>query len=218
VDGRRDLRTSPTHRPGAATLGEHAALHGWAETAIGPLRSARTLAVAVGAMPLVAQLSFWLDRLGEADRPPTSDPTEPYLLQQAGDWRTAAGIWEDLGFPYERARTLAEADEVDALCAALEIADRLDAAPLAAQIRARLRTLGLKVPRGPHKATRANLAGLTERQAEVLELLAEGMTDGEIAQRLVLSVRTVNRHVSSILDKLGVRTRRDAARQLAAMR
>jgi len=52
----------------------------------------------------------------------------------------------------------------------------------------------------------------------VLELLAEGMTDGEIAQRLVLSVRTVNRHVSSILDKLGVRSRRDAARQLAAMR
>ena len=71
----------------------------------------------------------------------------------------------------------------------------------------------VKAPRGPRNATRANPAGLTERQAEVLELLAEGMTDAEIAQRLVLSVRTVNRHVSSILDKLGVRSRRDAARQ-----
>jgi len=204
--------------PAAAALGEHAVLYGGAETAIGPLRAARALAVAVGAMPLVAELGFWLDQLGEADVAPTPDPAEPFLLLRAGDWRTAAGIWEDLGFPYERARTLAEADDVDALCTALEIADRLDAAPLAARVRARLRTLGLKVPRGPHKATRANLAGLTARQAEVLELLAEGMTDGEIAQRLVLSVRTVNRHVSSILDKLGVRSRRDAARQLAAMR
>jgi DNA-binding CsgD family transcriptional regulator/tetratricopeptide (TPR) repeat protein len=209
--------------PAAAALGEHAVLHGRAETAIGPLRSARTLAVALGAVPLVAELGFWLDRLGslgsdEADNPPSSDPTEPYLLLQAGDWRAAAAIWEQLDFPYERARTLAEADDVDALATALEIADRLDAAPLAARVRARLRMLGVKAPRGPRNATRANPAGLTERQAEVLELLAEGMTDAEIAQRLVLSVRTVNRHVSSILDKLGVRSRRDAARRLAAMR
>jgi DNA-binding CsgD family transcriptional regulator/tetratricopeptide (TPR) repeat protein len=204
--------------PAAAALGEHAVLHGGAGTAIGPLRSARALAVAVGALPLVAELGFWLDRLGETDGPPAFDPAEPYLLLQAGDWRAAAVIWGDLGFPYERARTLAEADDVDALCTALEIADRLEAAPLAARVRARLRVLGLKAPRGPRNATRANPAGLTERQAEVLELLAEGMTDSEIAQRLVLSVRTVNRHVSSILDKLGVRSRRDAARRLAAMR
>jgi DNA-binding CsgD family transcriptional regulator len=204
--------------PAAAALGEHAALYGGAGTAIGPLRSARQLAVAVGAMPLVAELGFWLDRLGEASVPLSSDPAEPYGLLQAGDWRAAAGIWEDLGFPYERARTLAEADDVDALCTALAIADRLGAAALAARVRARLRMLGVAAPRGPRAATRANPAGLTERQAEVLELLAEGMTDGEIAERLVLSVRTVNRHVSSILDKLGVRSRRDAARRLAAMR
>jgi DNA-binding CsgD family transcriptional regulator len=181
------------------------------------LRSARQLAIAVGATPLVAELGFWLDRLGEASGPLASDPAQPYGLLQAGDWRAAAGIWEDLGFPYERARTLAEADDVDALCTALEIADRLDAATLAARVRARLRMLGVTAPRGPRAATRANPAGLTERQAEVLELLAEGMTDGGIAQRLVLSVRTVNRHVSSILDKLGVRSRREAARRLAAM-
>ena len=203
--------------PAAAALGEHATLHGGAETAIGPLRSARRLAIAVGATPLVAELGFWLDRLGAAGGPLSCDPTEPYGLLQAGDWQAAAGIWEDLGFPYERARTLAEADDVDALCTALEIADRLDAAPLIARVRARLRMLGVAAPRGPRAATRANPAGLTERQAEVLELLAEGMTDGEIAARLVLSVRTVNRHVSSILDKLGVRSRRDAARRRAAM-
>ena len=71
--------------PAAAALGEHAVLHGGAETAIGPLRSARALAVAVGAVPLVAELGFWLDRLGEADGPPSFDPAEPYLLLQAGE-------------------------------------------------------------------------------------------------------------------------------------
>jgi DNA-binding NarL/FixJ family response regulator len=59
--------------------------------------------------------------------------------------------------------------------------------------------------------TRANPAGLTTRQVDVLALLAEGMTNAEIADRLVLSVRTVDHHVSAILGKLGVPTRRAAA-------
>ena len=140
-------------------------------------------------------------------------------MQRKGDWRAAADSWERLGFPYEQARTLADADDPEALAAALEIADRLAAAPLAARIRARARELGMRtLPRGPRAATRANPAGLTPRQAEVLELIAVGMTDGEIAQRLVLSVRTVNRHVSSILDKLDVGSRREAVRKLATMR
>jgi DNA-binding NarL/FixJ family response regulator len=66
------------------------------------------------------------------------------------------------------------------------------------------------VPRGPRATTRANPAGLTARLA-VLGLLREGMTNAEIAARLVLSVRTVDHHVSAVLGKLGVSTRRDAA-------
>jgi DNA-binding NarL/FixJ family response regulator len=49
------------------------------------------------------------------------------------------------------------------------------------------------------------------RQADVLELLASGLTNAQIAEKLVLSVRTVDHHVSAIPTKLGVPTRREAA-------
>jgi len=52
---------------------------------------------------------------------------------------------------------------------------------------------------------------LSEREQEVLLLVAEGMTNLEIAERLVLSPHTVRNHVSSILTKLGLRRRSDAA-------
>jgi DNA-binding NarL/FixJ family response regulator len=66
------------------------------------------------------------------------------------------------------------------------------------------------VPRGPTRRTRDNPAGLTDRQVDVLALLAGGMTNAEIADRLVLSVRTVDHHVSAILGKLDVATRQQA--------
>ena len=68
-----------------------------------------------------------------------------------------------------------------------------------------------RLPRRSHASTRANPAGLTQRQVDVLALLADGLTNAEIADRLVLSVRTVDTHVAAILAKLGVRTRREAA-------
>jgi DNA-binding CsgD family transcriptional regulator len=72
-----------------------------------------------------------------------------------------------------------------------------------------------RVPRGPRADTRANPAGLTARQLEVLTLLCEGLTNAEIAKRLVLSVKTVDHHVSAVLDKLGVDNRHDAVRVAA---
>ncbi len=81
----------------------------------------------------------------------------------------------------------------------------------AAVARRRLRAAGVtQVPRGPQAATRANPAGLTGRQLEILGLVADGLTNAEIAARLVLSVRTVDHHVSAVLTKLGVTSRRDA--------
>jgi DNA-binding NarL/FixJ family response regulator len=81
----------------------------------------------------------------------------------------------------------------------------------------RLRELGLRVPAGPREATRANPAGLTARQLEVLELLAEGLTNTEIAERLVVSPRTAEHHVAAVLRKLGAATRRDAVRRAAEL-
>jgi DNA-binding CsgD family transcriptional regulator len=54
-------------------------------------------------------------------------------------------------------------------------------------------------------------AGLTPRELEVLELVAEGLRNAQIAQRLVVSEKTVHHHVSAILRKLGVRTRGEAS-------
>lgn len=71
-----------------------------------------------------------------------------------------------------------------------------------------------RVPRGPAPATRGNPAGLTRRQAEVARLLGRGLTNAQIADRLVLSVRTVDNHVAAVLDKLGLRTRRDVRRRV----
>jgi DNA-binding NarL/FixJ family response regulator len=67
------------------------------------------------------------------------------------------------------------------------------------------------VPRGPRAATRALPRGLTPRQLEVLELIATGATNAEIAERLVVSPKTVDHHVSAVLAKLEVGSRREAA-------
>ena len=79
-------------------------------------------------------------------------------------------------------------------------------------IRATMRAAGIsRIPRGPSDTARANPYGLTGRQLEILALLPGGMTNAEIAAHLVLSVRTVDHHVAAVLDKLQVRTRREAA-------
>ncbi|MDF2740973.1 MAG: transcriptional regulator, LuxR family, partial [Actinomycetia bacterium] len=84
-------------------------------------------------------------------------------------------------------------------------------------VRRDLRRLGVtRLPRRPRPRTRANPAGLTDRQLEVLALLADGLTNAEICDRLVVSVRTVDHHVAAILAKLNVSTRREAARAFAA--
>jgi DNA-binding NarL/FixJ family response regulator len=93
----------------------------------------------------------------------------------------------------------------------LTILDRLGASPLAAVVRRRLRELGARgIPRGPNEATRANPAGLTAKEIEVLTLLAKGSSNAQLARRLHRSTKTVDHHVSAILGKLGVRSRTEA--------
>ena len=55
-------------------------------------------------------------------------------------------------------------------------------------------------------------AGLSEREIEVLHLVAEGLTDAQVADRLSLSPRTVSQHLRSIYNKLGVNSRAAATR------
>ena len=58
---------------------------------------------------------------------------------------------------------------------------------------------------------------LSRRESELLELIAQGLSDRDIAERMTLGVRTVNSHVSSILRKLGVGDRREAVERSSAV-
>jgi DNA-binding NarL/FixJ family response regulator len=80
------------------------------------------------------------------------------------------------------------------------------------QMAARLvRRLVIETRSPAAQGTRQGLNGLTVRERDVLRLLTEGLTDRDIAAALTISPRTVETHVSSILHKLGVRNRAEAA-------
>jgi DNA-binding CsgD family transcriptional regulator len=133
-------------------------------------------------------------------------------LELAGDWKAAAEEWNRLGRPYDAALALVETADEGALREANDTFQRLGANPAAAIAARRLRERGARdVPTGPRRSTRRNPAGLTARELEVLGLLVEGLRNADIADRLFLSRRTVDHHVSAILRKLGVETRGQAA-------
>ena len=152
--------------------------------------------------------AFWMWLAGGA--PETHQIATPYALQMSGDWRAAATAWKEIGCPYEEAMALADGDE-SAQLASLEIFERLGAGPAAEKLRQALRATGVRgIPRGPRPSTKENPVGLTSRQMEVLALMVGGLANAEIAERLFVSTRTVDHHVSTILAKLDARTRAEA--------
>jgi DNA-binding CsgD family transcriptional regulator len=155
------------------------------------------------------ELLWWQSRVQPIASIP-ADVAPPFQLMLSGDWRAGATAWEDIGMPYEQALALAEGPE-GPLREALGILERLGAGPLATVVRRRLRERGAKgVPRGPRDTTRANPQGLTAKEIEVLSLLALGDSNAQLGRRLHRSTKTIDHHVSSILEKLGVRTRAEA--------
>ena len=124
--------------------------------------------------------------------------------------REAWEIWRDLGMPYEEAQTCLlmaavceRRGDLDGrrleLDAARRLFTRLNAGPYLARIAEQ-----------SERTTRQPAGSLSEREAQVLRLLAAGKTNRDIAEELFISEKTVARHVSNIFDKLGVSSRTGA--------
>jgi len=198
--------------PVVAARAEAAWLEGRAPEMAKPLETAIALAVRRSVPWETGELARWAARVGID---PELDPARiapPFDVEVAGHWQKAARAWDELGCPYDAALARAETGDADELRHALEELQRLGARPAAAIVARRLRELGARgVPRGPRESTRSNRGGLTPRELEVLELVSEGLRNSDIAERLFLSEKTVDHHVSAILRKLDARTRGEAS-------
>lgn len=160
---------------------------------------------------IIPEIHHWWRMLGAEHDEPASGMAKPYRLLFAGEWRAAACTWRELGMPYEQALALQEGD-ASALGEALDIVRRLGARAALDRLRDLARRRGVRVPAsGPRPSTRANPAGLTKRQMDVLRLIDEGRSNGEIALALFVSSKTIDHHISAILGKLNARSRGEAA-------
>ena len=167
-------------------------------------------ALTTGARSRRSQLALWLFRLGSLDDVP-DDLSPAVALDVAGRPREAAEAWARLGCPFEQALSLGAVDDVESLEAAVRILSDMGATATAARLGGRLTELGGRVPRARRPATREHPAGLTAREVEVLDLLAAGRSNAEIAESLTISRRTAENHVAALLTKLGAGSRREAA-------
>jgi DNA-binding CsgD family transcriptional regulator/tetratricopeptide (TPR) repeat protein len=162
-------------------------------------------------------VAVWLRRTG-SNRPPRGELAAPYRRLLDGDRAGAARLWTELGCPYEAALALLESVDEASLRKALWIFIDLGASATVRLTRQKMRRLAIRsIPAGPRTATRKHPLGLTRREREVLELICARHTNAEIAQKLFISVKTVDHHVSAVLAKLDAPTRRAAATRAAKL-
>jgi DNA-binding CsgD family transcriptional regulator len=157
----------------------------------------------------------WLRRLGlEADEP--GDVAEPHRLALDGQHAAAASWWRAAGDVFSEAMAFADSPDPEHRMHAVSLLDRAGAIGTADRLRVELRQQGLSmVPQRPRESTRINPGGLTNRQLDVARLVARGLSNGEIAAQLYISPKTADHHVSAILVKLQLASRR-AVRERAA--
>ena len=150
--------------------------------------------------------------------------------QAVQQFRQALDLLRDVTVPYCHASTqlraglaYVAAGQRDAAIAnlanAYRTARKLGARPLSTRIAQALESLGEPIVErlGQGAASRFRTGDLTRRQREILQLVAQGQTNAEIARALVLSPRTVEMHVANILATLDSRSRAEAVRRAAEM-
>jgi ATP/maltotriose-dependent transcriptional regulator MalT len=195
--------------PAAGTLAEYMWLSGVREPAwLDRIQEIYDRGLKLGPPWPSGALAFWWWKLGRVEEVP-DQVFSFYRPIVEGDWQRGAEFWASRNAPYDQALALMHGDD-DAAMQALRIFEDLGADAAAAKVRRVLLDRGVKVSRGSARATRKHAAGLTARQAEVLDLLAEGLSNVEIADRLFVSHRTVENHVAAVLMKLDVSNREAA--------
>ncbi|MGW5312087.1 AAA family ATPase [Nocardia thailandica] len=152
-------------------------------------------------------LAVWLHRLG-VEVPEEATVSHPYRLALDARPAEAASWWHLAGDPFAEAMSWSDAPAAEDRVRGVLLLDRLGAIGTADRLRVALRRDGGVVPQRPRGMTRANPGGLTNRQLEVARLIARGLSNTEIAARLYISPKTADHHVSAILAKLGLPTRR----------
>ncbi len=150
---------------------------------------------------------YWLAK----NRPDTVLPDiqlfDAYQWMMNGDVVRSAERWSAIGCPYEVALSYAGGDGTQ-IKQAMTILQDMCAARTIAKLKGDLRTEGAQViPRGSRISTRKNPGQLTNRELEILLLLKEGSSNKEIAQKLFVSPKTVDHHISSILFKIDAPSR-----------
>jgi DNA-binding CsgD family transcriptional regulator/tetratricopeptide (TPR) repeat protein len=185
--------------------------------ALAEAEAIQSLVERVGTSWVRGELAYCRQRAGAPDVS-LDGVAEPFAYMLSGEWRQAAEAWKQIGCRFEYAYALAQIDDEAAIREAESIFTALDALPAKAWALKRLREIGVRsVQRGPRPSTQANLAGLTARELDVLELLSAGLSNADIADRLFISRKTAGHHVSAILAKLGVESRTAAALRAAEL-
>ena len=165
----------------------------------------------------LGELTCWRRRAGLQDAVDSRLP-ERYRAELEGDYARAGELCGALGCDYDAALALASSDDQELLRRSLTILQRLGARSAAGVVARKLRALGAQgITRGPRPATQRNPALLTAREMEVLDLIGQGLRNSDIARKLFLTTKTVDHHVSSILRKLGVESRSQAAAEAAKL-
>jgi len=195
--------------PAAATLAEYMWLSGEDDPAwLQRLDDVLDMGLQAGRPWPSGAFAFWMWKLGLLDTVPEGT-ADFYGWIIRGEYEKSAEFWRARRIPYEEGLALMHGDEAEQI-EAIRIFEDLGATATATKVRRRLMDQGVNVPRGKSQATRDHAAGLTTRQAEVLELLAQGLTNTDIADELFVSHRTVENHVSAVLMKLDVPSREAA--------
>ena len=154
-----------------------------------------------------SELAYWKHKAGLDLAPEVSRYAGPFQYEANSDFAGAVKEWRRIGAVYEHAIACFYLDEKHQKNA-IQLLNDSGFAATSDLLKRKLKLSGVKnIPRGPHESTRSNAAQLTNRQVEILRLLQAGNQNKEIAEKLFISLKTVDAHVSAILSKLEVNTR-----------